>query len=187
VLVLCGCAQQPGTQPDVAQAGAPTRTSTPREAEQVKQAIAVLAPVGDSGVSGTIRFADRGDRVEISGTVKGLTPGDHGFHVHQFGDLSDAERGEGEFAGGHFNPTDMPHGRPEESQRHVGDLGNITADESGTATFEKSDGVIKLSGPHSIIGRSIVVHAKADKFTQPTGDAGGRVAVGVIGIAKPPE
>ncbi len=146
----------------------------------------VLDAVGDSGVSGTISFADRGDRVEISGTVEGLTPGDHGFHVHQFGDLRDAEK-EGEFAGGHFNPTNKPHGRPEDSQRHVGDLGNITANQAGKATVQQSDRVIKLNGPQSIIGRSIVIHAKADKFTQPTGDAGARVAVGVIGIAKPPQ
>jgi Cu-Zn family superoxide dismutase len=79
----------------------------------------------------------------------------------------------------------MPHAGPKEEKRHVGDLGNITADQNGVAKLEMTDKVIGLDGPHSIIGRSVIVHAQVDDFkTQPTGAAGARVACGVIGIAK---
>jgi Cu-Zn family superoxide dismutase len=182
-ILLCGCSQQQGNPQTAAKArptaGAPVAKATP----EVQHAVAVLTAIGDSGVSGTIHFTDAGSQVEITGTVEGLSPGEHGFHVHEFGDLSNLDHKES--GGGHYNPTDMPHGRPEDAQRHVGDLGNLTANAEGTAKIAKSDRVIQLQGPHSIIGRSVVVHAKPDQFTQPTGDAGDRVAVGVIGIAKP--
>lgn len=148
---------------------------------QVEEAVAVLQPVGGSGVSGTIYFTQQEGAVAVTGTVTGLTPGRHGFHVHEYGDLADTR--EGESAGGHYNPTNMPHGAPESAQRHVGDLGNIVANAPGTATINMRDRVIRLNAPHAIVGRAVVVHARADKFTQPSGDAGGRVAFGVIGIA----
>lgn len=150
---------------------------------RVDEAVAVLVPVGDSGVEGTIRFerADDG-KVEVTGEVRGLTPGKHGFHVHQFGDLSD--RQEGKSAGDHFAGGTEHHGAPDAERRHAGDLGNIVAGEDGVAKIEMTDAVISLSGPHSILGRAVVVHAGEDKFTQPSGDAGGRVAFGVVGISK---
>ena len=116
------------------------------------------------------------------GVIRGLKPGVHGLHIHQFGDLTDTEKGLS--AGEHYNPTNRPHGAPESRRRHVGDLGNITANAQGTATVAKSDTVIRLTGAHSIIGRSLVVHAGADKFTQPSGDSGARVAFGVVGTAE---
>lgn len=121
--------------------------------------------------------------MEIAGQIRGLEPGKHGFHVHEYVDLTD--RRTGKAAGGHYNPANQPHGRPEADERHVGDLGNIEADENGEATVRKRDSVIQLNGPHSIIGRAIVVHADADEFTQPSGDAGARPTVGVIGLAQP--
>jgi len=87
--------------------------------------------------------------------------------------------------GGHFNPTHKLHGRPTDIERHEGDFGNILADEHGVAKIDVLDRVAELNGPHSIIGRGLVVHVKEDVFTQPVGDAGARVAVGVIGIAQP--
>ena len=79
----------------------------------------------------------------------------------------------------------MPHGGAKAEKRHVGDLGNVMADQSGTAAINTTDKIIKLHGPHSIIGRGLIVHAKADdEKTQPTGDAGGRVGGGVIGVAS---
>ena len=119
----------------------------------------------------------------LTGRPRGLEPGQHGFHVHEFGDLTDLQKGES--AGGHFNPTGMPHGRPDDEERHAGDLGNIEADQNGVANVNIRDSVLRLNGPQSILGRAIVVHAKADEFTQPSGDAGDRVALGVIGIAQP--
>lgn len=150
---------------------------------RVTRAVAVLLATEESGVRGVVRFTQKGDSVEITGRIRGLEPGKHGFHIHQYGDLTD--RRTGKSAGGHYNPTGQPHGRPEDQERHVGDLGNIEADERGRARISMRDSVLQLNGPHSIIGRSVVVHADPDEFTQPSGDAGKRLAVGVIGIAQP--
>jgi Cu-Zn family superoxide dismutase len=147
------------------------------------RAVCVLDPIAKSGVTGTIVFEMVNNHVHVSGKISGLTPGKHGFHVHQFGDLSDSEKGES--AGGHFNPHRMQHGAPDARTRHVGDLGNVEANSEGVAVIDQDDRLIKLSGGDSIIGRSIVVHEKADTFGQPTGNAGGRVAFGVIGWANP--
>jgi superoxide dismutase, Cu-Zn family len=155
----------------------------PTMARAEEKAVCVLEPVAKSGVGGTIVFEQSAGRVHISGKITGLTPGKHGFHVHQYGDITDEAKGES--AGGHFNPHNMQHGAPDSRTRHVGDLGNVTADSEGVATIDEYDTMIQLSGPNNIIGRSLVVHAKADDFGQPTGNAGGRVAVGVIGVANP--
>jgi Cu-Zn family superoxide dismutase len=145
-------------------------------------AVAVLQAASESEVSGTIKFVAQGDHVQITGEVRGLTPGEHGFHIHEFGDISAMDGGS---AGGHFNPTNQPHGGREDAQRHVGDLGNIKANDQGVATINLRDKHIKLSGPHSIVGRAVVVHAKADDLkSQPSGDAGARVGVGVVGIGN---
>jgi Cu-Zn family superoxide dismutase len=143
------------------------------------RAICVLEPINKSGVTGTIIFDVVGNHVHISGK----TPGKHGFHVHQFGDLSDSEKGES--AGGHFNPHKTQHGAPDAQTRHVGDLGNVEATSEGVAVIDQDDAHIKLMGGDSIIGHSVVVHEKPDTFVQPTGAAGGRVAVGVVGWANP--
>jgi Cu-Zn family superoxide dismutase len=146
-----------------------------------RRATAVLSPVGDSGVKGSLAFeqVDRG--VRVRGRITGLSPGPHGFHVHEYGDVTD--RTAGKTAGDHYGPGGTPHGRREDEKRHAGDLGNIVADANGVANVDFVDGKLRLDGEHSILGRSIVVHAGEDKFTQPVGDAGARVAVGVIGIA----
>jgi Cu-Zn family superoxide dismutase len=103
----------------------------------------------------------------------------HGFHIHMFGDLRAAD---GMSAGGHYNPTGHMHGGPESSDHHAGDLGNIKADESGTA---KVDAKVQGLMLHHVLGRSLVVHAKEDDLkTQPSGNSGDRIAVGVIGIAE---
>lgn len=163
----------------------PVMTHAEDDAHQVTHAICVLRAVGKSEVSGTIRFDRQGEKLHITGTVKGLSPGKHGFHVHEFGDLSDSETGKS--AGGHFNPTGAPHGhqKSDNKERHAGDFGNIEAGADGVAKIDFSDSVASLHGDHSIVGRGVVVHADEDKFTQPTGDAGGRVAFGVIGVANP--
>ena len=153
------------------------------EHKKVDYAVCVLQPVGDSGVSGTILFDQKGKELRVTGTVKGLSPGKHGFHIHEFDDLRDMQKGLS--AGGHFNPTDAKHGHREGDERHAGDFGNIEAGEDGVAEIDFIDKIASLNGAHSIIGHGVVVHADEDKFTQPTGDAGGRVAIGVVGVAKP--
>jgi Cu-Zn family superoxide dismutase len=147
-----------------------------------KKAIAVLQALGGSGVKGTITFTQQDGSVAIAGEITGLTPGEHAFHVHEFGDCSSAD---GMSAGPHFNPDGKKHGGPHDEDRHVGDLGNLKADDDGKVTVNMEDKIIQLSGPHSIVGRSLIVHAKADDLkSQPAGDAGGRIACAVIGIAK---
>lgn len=149
----------------------------------VRKAVAVVHPLGKNKVKGIVTFTKKDGGVEIVAELTGLEPGEHGFHVHEFGDCS---MDDGTCAGGHFNPTGAPHGGPDDAKRHAGDFGNIKADDSGNAAYKRVDKMIKLTGPLSIIGRAVIVHAGRDDLkTQPTGDAGARVGCGVIGIADP--
>jgi Cu-Zn family superoxide dismutase len=146
------------------------------------KAIAVLHPTSGNQVMGTVTFTSSGDGVRVVADITGLKPGKHGFHVHEFGDCSAPDAAS---AGGHFNPGKHEHGAPDASNRHEGDLGNIEADANGKAHLEVTDKLMKLSGDSSIVGRAVIVHEKTDDLkTQPTGDAGGRLACGVIGVAK---
>ncbi len=150
---------------------------------KVTYAVAVVHGLGDHKVKGKVTFTQKDDGVEVVAELTGLQPGEHGFHVHEFGDCSMAD---GKCAGGHFNPTNMPHGGPDSPRRHVGDLGNIKADSTGNAMYKRLDTVIALHGRNSIIGRSVIIHAKRDdETTQPSGDAGDRIGCGTIGIADP--
>jgi len=152
---------------------------------EIDRAICVLHPTEGNDVHGIVTFEQIGDSVRVIADIDGLTPGKHGFHVHEYGDCSAAN---GTSAGGHYNPFNMPHGAPTDTERHVGDLGNVIADDTGHAHYEWTDGLLKLNGPYSIIGRGIIVHAGADDLkSQPTGNAGARVACGVIGIEKNPQ
>jgi Cu-Zn family superoxide dismutase len=153
----------------------------------VTDATAVLYPTKGNSASGTLHFTtlpnDGG--LHIHGTITGFDPNStHAFHIHEFGDTSSPD---GTSAGGHFNPEHHPHGGPNSPEHHAGDLGNITADASGSATIDITAPGLSIAGMKDpIIGRSVVLHAKTDDFiTQPTGNAGGRIAVGIIGIAKP--
>jgi superoxide dismutase, Cu-Zn family len=148
----------------------------------VVKAVCVLIPTQGNNVDGIITFTKTSDGILVKGDIHGLTPGKHGFHIHECGDCSAVD---GSSAGGHFNPTNMPHGAPMDMKRHEGDMGNIEADNSGNAHVEYTDKMMNLSGPDSIIGRGIIVHKGTDDLkTQPTGNSGARVACGVIGIAK---
>ncbi len=151
-------------------------------AAPVTKAIAVVNPLGTSGVSGTVTFTEAEKGVKVEAKLSGLKEGAHGFHIHEFGDCSAAD---GSSAGGHFNPSGEPHASPLAAQRHVGDMGNLTAGSDGTATLSYVDARASFEGASSILGRGVIVHANPDDFkTQPTGNAGGRLACGVIGVAK---
>ena len=145
--------------------------------------ISVLHPTAGNKVSGTVTFTAAADGVKIHAEIAGLTPGKHGFHIHEFGDCT---AGDASSAGAHFNPTNQPHAGPDTAARHEGDMGNIEADASGNAKLDYVDHQISLTGDaKSAIGRSVVVHAKPDDLkTQPSGDSGARIACGVIGWAK---
>jgi len=148
-------------------------------AAQAQTATATLAPTAGNTASGTVTFTQMGDKVMVSAKVSGLTPGGHGFHVHEKGDCSASD---GMSAGGHFNPTGKPHGDPNASDHHAGDMPMLQADASGNATLSTELGVITVgSGATDIVGKSVIVHKDADDFkTQPTGNSGARVACGVI-------
>ena len=155
----------------------------PLSSPSVTKAVAVLSPTKGNNVSGVVTFEVVKSGVKIVADVTGLTPGLHGFHVHEFGDCTAPDATS---AGGHFNPHHMQHGGPDAAVRHAGDLGNLDANASGQAHYERVDTMISLDGADSIIGRAVTVHEKADDLkTQPTGNAGARVACGAIGVAKP--
>ncbi len=148
----------------------------------ILSAVCILYPTEGSETSGIVKFTQTSAGIKIVADVNGLTPGKHGFHIHEFGDCS---RLDGKSAGGHFNPDDKNHGAPDGSVRHVGDLGNLMASEDGIAHYEWTDSDISFTGLNSVIGRAIIVHAgEDDLISQPTGNAGARLACGVIGLAK---
>jgi len=142
-------------------------------------ATASLAPTKGSQVSGTVSFMQKGDRVIVEARVTGLTPGPHGFHVHEKGNCTAPD---GSSAGAHFNPAAGQHGGAETIARHAGDLGNLTADSTGLAVYKvEVKGLSLGTGEDSIIGRSVIVHEKADDLkTQPSGASGARQACGLI-------
>ena len=171
-LLLLGCgSSKPKTTTD------PVTTGTPRTA------VATLAPASGSNVSGTIQFREVDGGVEVTANVEGLTPGDHGWHVHEKGDCSAPDASS---AGGHFNPSGHPHAAPDAAQHHEGDFGNLTAADDGKATKTfVMKGITLGDGATSVVGKGFIVHENADDLTtQPTGNAGGRVACGVITLGQ---
>ncbi|KAG8437842.1 hypothetical protein GDO86_008516 [Hymenochirus boettgeri] len=138
---------------------------------------AVAMMSGQDQVQGVVRFLQASESIcIIEGTLDGLSPGLHGIHVHEFGDISDGC----ESCGGHYNPHGTLHGGPEDVERHVGDLGNIFASENGRASFRLKDKYLKV---HDIIGRSLVVDEGEDDFGHGdtgTGNTGKRLACGII-------
>jgi Cu-Zn family superoxide dismutase len=142
-------------------------------------ATATLAPTKDSAVSGKVSFAQQGEQVLVEARISGLTPGLHGFHVHERGNCTAPD---GSSAGPHFNPHSGAHGGPESSSRHAGDLGNIEAGANGVAVYRAEVRGISLgTGVDSIIGRSVIVHEKPDDLSsQPAGNSGARLACGLI-------
>lgn len=152
------------------------------QGRRVMEAVAVLHPTEGNKASGVVRFFMENEGVRVTGEFAGLEPGKHGFHIHELGDCSAPDAAS---AGGHYNPTDKRHGAPYDDERHVGDLGNIEANEPGQANYDRIDAHLFLNGPYSIVGRAVIVHSDEDDFvTQPTGDAGSRMACGIIGIAE---
>jgi superoxide dismutase, Cu-Zn family len=150
-------------------------------------AYATLNPTQGSTVKGKVEFKPAKGGVLVTAHIEGLTPGTHGFHVHEKGDCSAPD---GASAGGHFNPATKPHAARDAKERHAGDLGNIEANAQGVAEVKFVDAQLKLDGPEGILGKGVIVHEKADDFTtQPTGNAGGRKACGVVesAAAEKPE
>jgi len=173
--VLVACASTPPA--------AATKAAQP--ASTAQEAVTNLAPASGSLVSGKLVLRPMGDGVHISGEVGGLKPGDvRGFHIHEKGDCSAADASS---AGGHFNPGGQAHGRAGQGAHHAGDTDNIVADAKGVARIDAHVTGVTLGGgaANDIAGRAIIVHANADDYSsQPTGNAGARVACGVIAVVR---
>jgi Cu-Zn family superoxide dismutase len=148
------------------------------------QAVAVLHSTTGQHCHGVVHFTQDGDSVKVVADLEGLEPDHkHAFHIHQYGDCSAAD---GMSAGGHYNPEGHQHGLPDSENRHAGDLGNVQADSEGKAHYEIAVSNISVQGQKNpIIGRAVIVHAKPDDGGQPVGNAGARIACGVIGVANP--
>ena len=179
IALMAGCASS----------GTPTATAKPSSdnapaKSTASRATVVLAPASGSLVSGTLTLVPMGDGVHMSGEVGGLKPGDtRGFHIHEKGDCSAADAST---AGGHFNPAAQAHGRSGQGAHHAGDTDNIVANAKGVARIDAHVTGVTLGGGagNDIAGRAVIVHAAADDYTtQPTGNAGARVACGVIKVA----
>lgn len=141
---------------------------------------AVLAPTEGNEVQGEVTFQQTDGQVVVMARVTGLKPGKHGFHIHEVGDCSAPDASS---AGGHFNPHGTDHGAPGMPPHHIGDLGNLEANDAGIAEYEATFEFLSLKEgePNLIVGRSVIVHADPDDLvSQPTGGAGARLACGVI-------
>lgn len=139
----------------------------------------MLSPTKGNTAAGTVVFSEAGNKLRVVAEITGLSPGPHGFHIHEKGDCSAPD---GTSAGGHYNPTGKPHGNPEHAEHHAGDMPQLVADAKGVAKLVGYIDEVNLgNGEGGIVGRSVIVHATADDFkTQPTGNSGARVACGVI-------
>lgn len=134
----------------------------------------------DSVLSGQLRFQDTKDGLHVTGHLQNVSVGEHGFHIHEFGDCSN----EGGAAGGHYNPDQKPHGHAVKDgpkAAHPGDMGNLRADNTGKASVDLVlPGVTLNSGRLNVAGRAVIIHDKKDDFGQPTGNSGGRIGCGPI-------
>lgn len=150
--------------------------------EKVNQATAVITPTKGNEVEGKVKFVTVEGGVHITADVKNLKPGLYGFHVHEFGDCGGDEAS---LAGGHFNPTKESHSCPEDSKRHLGDMGNIIVNDEGVAYFDEVNKQITLDGANSVIGKAVIIHqGKDDCKTQPSGGSGKRIGCGIIKADK---
>ncbi len=182
MITACGQSTESDSPASTTKA-APVSTDGP-VAQSVFSATAILSPTKGNEANGTLIFEDGAGGVSLSGTISGLTPGKHGFHIHETGDCSADDASS---AGGHFNPHGHAHGAPDSEigQRHSGDLGNIIADAQGNAQIDLTDSLLRLDGTDSIVGRAVIVHGNADDLSsQPSGAAGPRVACGIINSAE---
>jgi Cu-Zn family superoxide dismutase len=180
VLTACSTAPAPTSAPPPAASAPAAATNTTKVVPAARSANIILRPASGSLVSGKLSALPIPGGVRITGEIGGLKRGGtHAIHIHEKGDCSAADATS---AGGHFNPEQQPHGRVGSGPHHGGDMDNIVADGSGVAQVDvQARGVSLGGGATNIGGRAIVVHAMPDDYiSQPAGNAGARVACGII-------
>ncbi len=152
--------------------------------QRIDHGVAVLHPTQANQAHGTVHFVQQTDNVLVVFDIAGLEPDStHGIHVHEYGDCTAPDATS---AGGHYNPQGHPHELPPKTPRHAGDLGNIVADAKGRVRAQVKFDNISVSGMKSpVLARAVILHAKPDTGMGQTGEAGPRIACGVIGIANP--
>lgn len=151
----------------------------PSNKHTASASIAPTSAAGDFKPHGTVSFTQKGDKVLVSANILGLEPNsEHGFHVHAVADCS----GDGTKAGGHFNPDNHAHGYPGQDMRHAGAMFNLKADANGVAILQQTlDTVTLTEGKYNIVGLPVIIHRDADDYkSQPVGNAGARIACGII-------
>jgi superoxide dismutase, Cu-Zn family len=164
--------------------GAAVAKSKKKSSGKEPQAVAVIASKSDSHLTGKATFHAASGKVTLKIDIAGAEPGSHAVHLHEKGDCSAAD---GSSAGGHWNPTQENHGKWAAAPFHHGDIGNVEvgADGKGTLTLTTDLWTIGGAPETDVVGKAVIVHAKADDFTtQPTGNAGGRVGCGVVELKK---
>lgn len=177
---IAGCSRQTRQIEETQEGQSPNMAEvrSPQLEQTLIRAVADLRPTEGNNVRGTVTFTQQPEGVMVEVNVVGLSPGQHGFHIHEFGDCSAPDASS---AGNHYNPTNHSHGGPTDPTRHLGDMGNIEADTTGIARMQYLDRLLQLEGPNSIVGKAVIVHENPDDLqTQPSGNAGGRVACGVV-------
>ena len=171
-LTLCSCSTHKVKPQDVDQ-----------ETQSAKQAArSILESKSDSSVTGLLTISQHENGISIKGEVNGLKPNSvHAFHIHEKSSCSTPDASS---AGGHFNPENKKHGAPQSQKSHAGDLGNIRADENGVVKIDKKVTSLKLyplNDKHSVLGKTFIVHEHMDDLkSQPSGNAGSRIACGMI-------
>lgn len=184
VLALSACSSSAPTKSTAPAASAPT-PAAPAAQSTAKSATVNLASASGSLVSGKLTVVPMGNGVHLTGEVGGLSPGStHAIHIHEKGDCSAADASS---AGGHFNPAAQPHGKVGSGAHHGGDMDNLVANAEGVAQVNAHAEGVTLGGgaANDVAGKAVIVHAAADDYrTQPTGNAGGRVACGVITVTR---
>jgi superoxide dismutase, Cu-Zn family len=173
-LMACGRKETPAdpVPPPVAQAASIAASAT---------AHANLFGASDTTVNGALDLTAANGGVLVVGDLSGLPPGtEHGFHLHETGDCSAPDA---ESAGPHFNPAMSDHGGPDSAAKHLGDMPNVVADDHGAAKVSSrvEGATLRDGGPNDLVGRAFIVHEKKDDYvSQPAGDAGARIACGVV-------
>jgi Cu-Zn family superoxide dismutase len=179
--IIIGCSKNDRTSTTTKKdsLGVTSSTGTDGDTTPISKLTCILTGTKESNVKGTLTFTMDGKKVKITGTIDGLTPGEHGIHIHEKGDCIAPDFTS---AGGHFNPNNGMHGDVNKMESHMGDMGNIKADKNGHAVIDETTEYMSLN---QILGRGVIVHANEDDLkSQPSGNSGPRIACGKIEKAK---